>query len=207
MIKYPDRSSWNASKPEREQQILRLLEESDKGFMELLELLKKGGRSWARQTLSLYLENLEKKGYIKRNTKGRRVTNALVRNNPYVARMLGWERVPSYTLNIKKRIVLNELDEEGFITEWVNSLEFSFLNILQDFLLIGEAKEDMGKKERLQRFLKAHIQDIIDTLTFQGEALVERVKLGKLDPKKVWQARNKLLEKIKHQMEAPNKKL
>ena len=189
------RSKWNANTPEREQKILRLLEEEDMGFEELHNKLR-----WSRQTLNLYLKALRKKGYIRLEEKGRRAINSLIRNNPDVARMLGWDRIPP-DIRIRGRIELDKLDEEKFIEQWLNSVEFAFLNIIQDFMLIGERSEEADDNKTIRRLLAAHTQDLVEAVTFLGEVMAKRVRLGTLKPEKIWGVRNKMLKQIRDESE------
>jgi len=165
------------------------------GFEELHNKL-----GWSRQTVNLYLKALRKKGYIRLEEKGRRAINSLIRNNPDVARMLGWDRIPP-DIRIRGRIELDKLDEEKFIEQWLNSVEFAFLNIIQDFMLIGERSEEADDNKTIRRFLAAHTQDLVEAVTFLGEVMAKRVRLGTLKPQKIWGARNKMLKQIRAEME------
>lgn len=197
-----ERSEWNPNSPERQQQIIRLLEEVDMGFNELLSELNLKMKAlekkqWSRQTLTLYLKALEDKKWIIHGKK--RTPYSLNRRNPEVAEMLGWNRIPP-DMRIRSRIELDKLDEEQFIANWLNSVKFSFLNIIQDFMLIGAKGEKLEIAETIEhRFLPAHTQDLIDVLASYGEKMIARIKLGTFDPNRVWEARNRLLEQIRNE--------
>ena len=114
--------------------------------------------------------------------------------------MLGWDRIPP-DIRIRGRIELDKLDEEKFIEQWFNSVEFAFLNIIQDFMLIGERREEADDNKFIRRFLAAHTQDLVEAVTFLGEVMAKRVRLGTLKPEKIYGVRNKMLEQIRDEME------
>jgi predicted transcriptional regulator len=189
-----DRTHWK-NVPKREVKIFRSLEDESKTFSDLLKWL-----GWGSQTLTVYLKNLEKKGCIEKKKRGRYAFYTLIRSNSYVRQMLGWDRQPSSDVRIHKRVELDRLDEEKFIQIWFNSVKFSFLNIIQDFMFLGEKTRESGENtdpiKTMRRFLEAHIQDLEDTITFQGEVMAKRVRRGTLKPERIWEVRNKLMKQI-----------
>ena len=200
MAKVYDRTRWK-NYPKREIQIFRQLEDGSKTFSELFNEL-----GWGSLTLTNYLKNLVEKGYIGREERGRNVFYTLIQSNTYVRQMLNLDRWPSNAadVRIQKRIVLNELDEKKFIADWINSIKFCFLNVIQDYMLLGkrmrESEKETNSVNTLRRFLEGHIQDMVDTINYQGAVMAKRVRLGTLNPDRIWEVRNKLLKQIKNEI-------
>lgn len=199
MVKNYDRRKWE-NDPKRDRKIFRRLEDGSKTFGELLEIL-----TWARQTLTNYLKNLREKGCIEKKKRGRNVFYTLIRSHPYVRETLEWTWSPGGAdVRIHKRIELGKLDEEQFITSWLNSLKFNFLNVIQAYLLLGkktkESDQETESIKRIRTFLEESVSDLADTVSFNGEAMVKEIKLGILDPERIWEARNKLLKQIKNEV-------
>ena len=188
--------SWKTDNVERQTMIMMILAEGNKGFDKISKDIKLHSKEWGRQTLNLYLENMIGKGYIKKVRQGKkREIYTLNRENYYVQEMLP-RRI------VHRRLILEELGEEEFIREWLNSIKFAFLNILQDYMLIGEGKDilkDRGSNEviPIDHILTSHLSDLLDVVKVYGHLLEKRIKEGNIDPKKVWDVRNKLSEEIK----------
>jgi len=103
---------------------------------------------------------------------------------------------------VHHRLNLEELGEEEFIREWLSSIKFAFLNILQDYTWIGEGNNTLRGMGNdviipIDHVLTSHLSDLLDVVKFNGHLLEKRIKEGNIDPKKVWDVRNKLLEEIK----------
>jgi hypothetical protein len=207
------KSTWKAESPEREQEIFRALEEGNKNFTQLLhELEKIHGRRWSRQTLTLYLRTLVKKGCIWREKRGREVNYSLVGSNTYVAQMMGRPSRPGGPLVIvKQRLKMHELNEEGFIDTWISSVKFAMLSLIQDFTFLGEIerKKESGEMEteeadergkRLRHFLDAHMSDLTSTNIWHGEVMANEVKNGILKPEKILAVRDLLLRQIRDEV-------
>jgi predicted transcriptional regulator len=189
---------WWKNDQKRDRKIFRRLEDGSKTFGELLKMLR-----WGPQTLTNYLKNLTEKGCIEKKKRGRSVLYTLIRSHPYVRKTLGWDWLHGADVRIHKRIQLDKLNEEQFIASWLNSVKFSFLNIIQGYLLLGKkTKEPFNKEtksiEKVRDFLEASVSDLADTISFNGEIMVKEIRLGKLNPKKIWKTRNKLLKEIKN---------
>jgi len=199
MVKNYDRRKWK-NDPKRDRKIFRRLEDGSKTFGELLEIL-----AWARQTLTNYLTNLADKGCIEKKKRGRNVFYTLIRSHPYVKETLEWTWSPGGAdVRIHKRVELDKLNEEQFIASWLNSIKFTFLNIIQVYMLIGKKTKESDKETKsilmMRNFLEGYVSDLADTITFNGELMAKEIKLGILDPERIWEARNKLLKQIKDEI-------
>ena len=196
MVKNYNRRWWN-NNPKLEVKIFRRLEDGSKTFGELLEMLR-----WGPQTLTNYLKNLTEKGCIKKKKRGRSAFYTLIRSHPYVRQRLSWDWLPGADLRIHKRTRLDRLNEEQFIAYWLHSIKFSFLNIIQAYMLLGkrtkESNQETESIRKIRSFLEASVSDLADTVSFNGEVMVKEIKLGILKPEKIWRVRNKLLKEIKH---------
>ncbi len=183
---------WKAENPERQKEILMRLFRGDSSFTELYESLKSG---WARQTLSLYLKDLVGKHYIKKVPRGKRKIYSLERDNPHVNALLD-------RIIIRERVELKTLSEQEFLDIWIESLKFTLLNIIQCYMQIGEGDKELksrgtGAMVPIENFLVGYISDLVEVCKYHGEFLAKGIKMGDLDPKMVWEARNELLEGIK----------
>jgi len=198
MVKVYDRTRWN-NNPKLEVKIFRRLEDGSKTFGQLLETL-----GWGTQTLTNYLKNLGDKGCIERKKRGRIVFYTLIQSNADVRQMLGWDWLPSADVRIHKRVELDKLNEEQFIASWLNSIKFTFLNIIQIYMLIGKKTKEPDKETKsittMRNFLEGYVSDLADTITFNGEVMAKEIKLGILNPERIWEARNKLLKQIKNEI-------
>jgi len=202
-------SIWRAESPEREQGIFRALEEGNKNFTQLLyELEKIRGRRWSRQTLTLYLRALVKKGCIWREEHGRETVYSLITSNPYVAQIMGYPSRPGGPVVIvKQRLKMHELSEEEFVDAWISSVKFALLTIIQDFTSLGEIEmrreageiqpgEADERVKMLRNFIDAHVSDLTSMTIWHGEAMVEEVRNGAFKPEKMLAARDLLLRQI-----------
>jgi hypothetical protein len=198
MVKNYNTRWWN-NNPKLEVKIFRRLEDGSKTFGELLEMLR-----WGPQTLTNYLKNLTAKGCIGKKKRGRRVSYTLIRSHPYVRQMLGWDWPPGANVRINKRVELDKLNEEQFIACWLHSIKFSFLNIIQAYMLLGKRTKESNREtdsiRKIRSFLEASVSDLADTVSFDGEVMVKEMKLGILDPERIWEARNKLLKQTKDEI-------
>jgi DNA-binding MarR family transcriptional regulator len=177
---------WDAKTPEIQQRILRILERDGRGFNELLTEL-----GIARQTLSLYLKRLVHDGWIMRHKQGRRVLYSLVASHPEVQRMLG--SVSTERLRIRGRVRLDGLDEEDYVKQWIHSLKFPLLNILNDYLALSRG---IGDPERIRRLVEAHASDLTEVSIYYGELMVKRIRGGTLDPGKIVKVRDRLQKEL-----------
>jgi hypothetical protein len=198
MVKNYNTSWWN-NNPKLEAKIFRRLEDDSKTFGELLEMLR-----WGPQTLTNYLKNLTQKGCMEKKKRGRSVSYTLIRSHPYVRQMLGWDWLPGADVRIHKRVELDKLNEEQFIACWLHSIKFNFLNIIQAYMLLGkrakESRQETESIKKIRSFLEASVSDLADTASLNGEVMVKEIKLGILNPKRIWEARNKLLKQIKDEI-------
>ena len=127
------REKWNAGNIDRQKELLIKLSKGDSSFTELYESLKRG---WARETLNVYLKSLVRKQYIKRVPKvpgGSRMIYFLVRDHTDVKDIL--ERVDLRELHEK-------MSERELLDDWIESMNFSLLNIIQTYMEMG-----MGEKK------------------------------------------------------------
>lgn len=189
---------WWKNDQKRDRKIFRRLEDGSKTFGELQKMLR-----WGPQTLTNYLKNLTKDGCIDKKKRGRSVLYTLIRSHPYVRKMLGWDWLPGADVRVLKRVELDKLNEEEFIASWLNMVKFSFLNIMQGYLLLGQKTKEASKQEtesieKIRDFLEASVSDLADTISFNGEVMVKEIRRGKLNPDKIWKTRNKLLKEIKN---------
>ena len=194
------RSKWSADNPDRQKSVLFLMSEGDKSFTDLYKNLHslahaRRAKGWARQTLNLYLKELVKKGCVKRVQRGKREIYSLVKDHPYVMELLGRVRIGG-------RINLSQLDECDFIEDWINIMKFGLLNIIQDYLTIGRGYYELKKRGDgsilpIEQFIEDHFSDMSEICQFYGAVFAERISRGELDPQKIWDFRNKLLEEIK----------
>jgi len=198
MVKNYNTSWWN-NNPKLEVKIFRRLEDGSKTFGELLEMLR-----WGPQTLTNYLKNLTQKGCIEKKKRGRSVSYTLIRSHPYVRQMLSWDWLPGADVRIHKRVEMDKLNEEQFIACWLHSIKFSFLNIIQAYMLLGKRTKEFSQEtdsiRKIRSFLEASVSDLADTVSFNGEVMVKEIKRGILDPERIWEARNKLLKQIKNEI-------
>ena len=164
--------------------ILQSLEEEGRSFT---ELRKKVG--WARQTLDLYLKALMEKGCVERREQGRRVIYSLNHHSPYVMKMLRRGRT-----RMLRRVDLSMLYEEESVSMCLDSVNLSFLNILQDYMLMGEVSEESVKN--MHSFLEAHLSDLAEVTRNYGELMIDRIRSGSLKSEKIWETRNKMLSQI-----------
>jgi len=188
---------WWKNDQKRDRKIFRRLEDWSKTFGELQKMLR-----WGPQTLTNYLKNLTKDGCIEKKKRGRRVHYTLIRSHPYVRKTLGWDWLPGADVRVLKRVELDKLNEEEFIASWLNTVKFSFLNIIQGYLLLGQKTKEASNQEaksieKVREFLEASVSDLADTISFNGEVMVKEIRRGKLNPDKIWETRNKLLKEIK----------
>jgi DNA-binding PadR family transcriptional regulator len=194
MRKIFDHSKWNATTPERRAQILRILQKQDNTFTGILRQLDKlttglGRKRWSRLTLTLYLKAMVEDGWIKHGEK--RGVYSLNRRNHKVAKMLGIDSL-SHDLRLKNRANLNEMDEEEFILDWLASLKFGFLSIIQDYMLIGKTSVGGNRKVEIQQFMQAHVQNIADIIASYGEVMVKQMESGKMKEEKILKIYNEL---------------
>ncbi len=181
---------WSASDPEKRSRIIKQLIDGDKGFNEICDLVGMG-----RQTLNVYLKYLVREKYIKRTRQGKSVIYSIERDHPYVLSLLNRVR-------ILRKIKLSGLDAEEFLMQWIRSIEFAFLNVIQDYIQMGagvtELKSRAGGHTRpIEKFLEEHLSDMSEVYQFYGEFLSDRIRRGEIEPEKMWTARNQLLSRIK----------
>jgi len=196
------RDVWRADTPERRKTILTQLMGGEKRFTDLHRAIKQESRvGWAKQTLNLYLKALVEEGCIKRVKSGKSVTYSLNRDHPYVGQVLG-------NVLVRGSIKLSELEEKSLIEEWIGSIKFNLLNILQDYMLLGTGKEELrslssGATTPISHFIEGHLSDISEICRFYGRVLAKGIENGKLDPEKVWDERNRILKEIKARWKRP----
>jgi len=188
---------WTADDPAREAAIIRVLCEGDKGFMEIFNGLKLGKRGWGRQTLNLYLKELTLKGCIRRVRRGKREIYSLDVNNPYVRKVIGRVR-------IRGRVELNRLNEGEYVSDWLNSIEFAFLNVMQDYVYIGRGQKQLkslgdGRTVTVEDVLRSHLSDMVEVARIYGQLLAERIARGELDLEELWRIRDGRLRQILEQ--------
>jgi hypothetical protein len=174
---------------------LRQLRKGGRSFTLLLKALK-----WGSQTLSLYLDALEKKGCIASKKNGRNVTYVLIRSNPYVAKALKLPTPLLHDVRIMKRDKLYKLDEEIFVDNWLNSLKFAFLNLLRDYTLLGKKTTREETKDILSRILQVEIEDISDINKAYGQVLTRRVGAGTIKPIKIQEIRGRMQKEVRNQL-------
>jgi hypothetical protein len=189
---------WWKNDQKRDRKIFRRLEDGSKTFGELLKMLR-----WGPQTLTNYLKNLTQKGCVEKKKHGRCVLYTLIRSNLYVRQTLGWDWLPGADVRVHKRVELDKLNEEQFIASWLNTVKFSFLNIIQGYLLLGQKTKESSPQEiksieKIRDFLEASVSDLADAVSFNGEIMVNEIRCGKLNPDRIWKTRNKLLEEVKN---------
>lgn len=188
---------------ERRQFILRSLERGSKRFNQLWKEMKK--RRFGKVTLSLLLKSLMEDEAVKLVPKGRVQVYELNEESEYVQEMLGWKTEHGTVVRIERYTNLNRLNEGKFIANWLNSIKFAFLNIVQDYMVLGKGTKELrrrgnGATQPIERFLEAHLSDMVDIAQLYGEILAERIQREELDPKKVWNIRNKVLKELKAEM-------
>ena len=181
---------WHAVDHEKRRKILKQLVEGDKSFNELYEAVGLG-----RQTLNVYLQFLVHEKCIKRVRKGKYVIYSLEKNHPYVLPLL--ERV-----RVLGEIDLKCLDAEGFLAQWLNSIEFAFLNVVQYYITLGVGIKEVRSKaggdyQPIEKPLREYLSDMNEVCQLYGEFLSERIRGGELKPERMWIVRDKLLEKLK----------
>ncbi len=174
-----ERVSWKAENPGLQQRILWILNEDEKCFTELYE---RGG--WARQTLTLYLKELMKKGWVKSEKRGRKVIYSLIRSNPEVMQKLTYRRVLT-----RGRVQLNSLGGERFIGHWIHSIKFALLNIIKYYIELGENQQDA---ERMNRDLDTHLSDLLEVTKYYGEFMAKRIRAGTLESTEIWEDMERL---------------
>lgn len=184
------REKWKAGNIDRQKEILIRLSKGDRSFTELYESLK---NSWARETLNVYLKSLVRKHYIRKVPRGKRNIYSLERDHPDVKELL--ERVDIRELYKIK-------SERELIDDWIESMKFSMLNLIQYYMQIGEGVKTLtsrgnGATVPIENFLGDYLSDLVEICKYYGEFLVVGIKMGDLDSKIVWEARNELLEEIK----------
>jgi len=135
-------------------------------------------------------------GWIDREKKGRKAIYSLNRRNPDVMSRFG-SVFNLHDLRIRGRVNLYELDEQKFILDWLASIKFGFLNIIQDYMLLGKAGLNESQKTRIRQFTQVHIQDIEDIIACYGEILAERVENATMREEKIWEVRNDLHRQVK----------
>ena len=181
--KYRDRSTWKAQNPERKLQILRVLDEKERGFDDILNRLNKLPRipeekEWNRPTLTVYLYVMVKEGWLNHEDK-RKTPYFLNRKNPDVMEEIGYRKDTLEITRTKGRVNLFGLYEDQFIRQWRASLNFAFLNIIKDYAMLGKAQANKSPKEKIQQHIQTDIQDMIDVIASYGEVMVKRIKTKK----------------------------
>lgn len=185
------RVKWKAGNINRQKELLIKLSKGDRSFTELYESLK---NSWARETLNVYLKDLVRKHYIRKVPRGKRNIYSLERDHPDVKELL--ERVDIRELYKIK-------SERELIDDWIESMKFSLLNLIQCYMQIGEGVKTLTSRGNgaaaipIENVLGNYLSDLVEICKYYGEFLAEEIKIGDLDPKMVWEARNELLEGIK----------
>jgi hypothetical protein len=56
---------------------------------------------------------------------------------------------------------------------------------------------------KIRRFTVAHLQGLVDVVTFYGDLLAERVRRGTLKPKKIMEVRKKVYQQTKTHFQRP----
>ncbi len=190
------RDVWKVDNPERRKTILMQLMSGEKRFTELYNAIKQESSvGWAKQTLNLYLKALVEEGCVKRVKIGKSVTYSLERDHPYIGQMLG-------NVLIHGRIELSKLDERSLIENWIGSIKFTLLNVIQDYMFIGRGKEELKSLSSdatlpIGHFLDEHLSDMSEVCRFYGRVLAKGIGDGSLDPERVWDERNRILKEIK----------
>lgn len=178
-----DRQQWKAEDSSRQQSILRILEEKACFFTELHFKL-----GWGKQTLTLYLRELSRKGWVTREKRGRKVTYSLNNSNLEVQEMLRGTPVI-----IKGRVQLSSLEEGEYIKEWVHTLTFALLNIIKDYLVLGKNPQVDVK---INRYIEAHMSDLSNATKYHGELMTKMIKTGTFDSDRMWKAVDKLQREV-----------
>ncbi len=193
---------WEASDLEKRNKILRLLIEGGKCFNELYEIAGMG-----RQTLNIYLKYLVREKYIKRKRKGKFVFYSLDINHPDVLSLLERERK------------LNDIDFSSFdatraryfLTSWLNSLEFAFLNIVQYYIQVGMGglpeleKITGGPQGPIEQLMQEYIFDMNEVCQLYGELLSKKIQSREIKPEMMLTARHQLLERLKNDLRSQSK--
>jgi DNA-binding HxlR family transcriptional regulator len=184
--------SWNAATELRKKQIIWLLDGGDKSFSELHRKLRSGKHGWARATLTICLREMQYKEHSikkeKKKPKGKREVYSLVKDHPQVAERLNWN------LHIDPNLQ-QQLDEEGFIASWLNSLKFAFVALLNDLTILGQWRDEKKLEDQMQ----SDIENFVEFLNFNGNILVERIRLGTLKPEKLREIQREMLAEVKKQ--------
>ena len=193
------RTKWRANDPKKQKAILMKLVERDRSFTELYDILGRGtGKGWARQTLTLYLNKLVQMKCIKKVPRvkgGKRKIYSLERDHPYVMELLG-------RLRIIGTIYLAELDERELLEHWLNSIRFAFVNVVGYYIAVGKGAEEVrslgdGATLPIEKLLEEYLSDMVEVCQYGGEVLAERIRRGEFDLERVWEERDRLLEKVK----------
>jgi hypothetical protein len=168
----PDPWKWDADTYDRKRAIVRILYQKDDTFNNILSRLNEWWKAlgnkgkWSKNTLSLYLDAMEEDGWI--THKKRKSPYSLNKHIPEVAKMLP-------RIQIRGRVNLDELDAKEFIQNWRNSFDFTFLNIVKDYTMLGKAEVSGNSQDKIQQITQEHIQDIIDIIAFYGDTMVKRM--------------------------------
>ena len=198
-------SKWKPSNLERQKAILMKLWMGDLSFTELLKSLKRGKMSWSRQTLTVYLQAMIEEDRVKRVGLGKRKIYAIERDSPFVGELLG-------RLRVMGKVELNGLSAGEFLTQWLNSLEFAFMNMIPYYIAVGRGVEEVrsiagGASLPMEQLLAGYLSDMNEVCQFYGEVLSERIRRGELEPERMWDARDQLLERLKKDLSWRSKKV
>jgi len=181
-------AKWNAGNRDRQKELLIKLSKGDRSFTELYVSLK---NSWARETLNVYLKGLVREGYIRKVPRGKRKIYSLERAHPYVIELL--ERVDI-------RDLYEIISERELIDDWIESMKFSLLNLIQYYIQEGEGVRTLKSWGNgidtipIEHYLSGHLSDLVEICKYYGEFLADGIKYGDLNSKIVWEARNEILE-------------
>ena len=74
---------------------------------------------------------------------------------------------------IKKLLQLSSLTEEEFIEDEIHTLKFALFNVIGDYMTLTKNPHD---KEKINRYLEAHISDLTEVPKHYGELLVKMIK-------------------------------
>ena len=104
---------------------------------------------------------------------------------------------------MKGKTELKSLSEKALLDLWIESVKFALLNVFQIYMKMGEGHERLksrgtGASIPIEKFLNEYIADLVLVCRSYGGFLVEGIKIGNLDPERIWEARNELLEEIKN---------
>jgi hypothetical protein len=196
MVKEYDKLKWTAPDPEKRFKILKVLSDKDLMFDDILQALNElptipDKKNWNRQTLTVYLWVMQEDGWI--NHGNRKTPYSINKNSRDAMDALGTRVL------FKGRANLLDLKTEQFIRDWRASLDFSFLNIVKDYWLLGKAEAKGTPKDKIQQITQAHINDMVLVIAEYGTTMVKQIKSGEMEEGEIAKAVKDLQEETKRQ--------